>query len=68
MKEKGTCLFELLADVIEKKRQQDAVRLYSRFIEIIKKENPSPYQLLFILELIKWNILKEIITRAERRE
>jgi len=68
MKEKDTCLFELLADVVEKKRQQDAERLYSKFIEIIKKENPSPYQLLFILELIKWNILKEIITRAERRE
>ena len=64
MKEKDACLFELLEEAIEKRKQRSIERLYNKFIEIIKEENPSPYYLLFILELIKWNIMKEIINKA----
>jgi len=65
MRECGVCLIELLEEAMEKKKRQSIERLYNRFVEIIKEENPSPYQLLFILELIKWNMLREIINRAD---
>ena len=42
MKEKDACLFELLEEAMEKRKQRRAERLYNKFIEIIKEENPSP--------------------------
>ena len=68
MKEKDACLFELLGEAIERRKQRSVERLYNKFIEIIKEENPSTYYLLFILELIHWSILKEIIERANKQD
>ena len=68
MKTNDASLLRILEDAVEKKKQEDLIRLYNKFIEIIKAENPSPYYLLFILELIHWSILKEIIERANKQD
>jgi len=68
MRTNDASLLRILEDAIEKKKQEDLIRLYNKFIEIIKAENPSPYHLLFILELIHWSILKEIIERANKQD